>query len=220
MKLVFLGPPGVGKGTYASRISPLLGIPQISTGDLVRTEIKLGSPLGKKIKEFHDKGLLVPDNIITSMLKKRLQQKDCKEGFILDGYPRTLPQAEMLDMISRIDSVINLNLPDEVLVKKIAARRVCRDCGNIYNIADIRQGEIHMPPLLPKKEGVCDKCSGHLYQREDDKEKVVRERLEIYKKQTQPLIDYYRKKKLLKDFYVTGGPEKMVPKIFELIRKG
>jgi len=217
MNLIFLGPPGVGKGTYASRISPLLGIPHISTGDMLRNEVKRGSDLGKRANEFMAKGLLVPDEIVFEMLKKRLQQQDARKGFILDGFPRTLPQAKLLEKITTIDRIININLREQVLIQKIAARRICRKCGEIYNIADIREGEIHLPPLLPKKEGVCD-CGGELYQRDDDKEDVVRERLEVYKKQTQPLIDFYRKQGILKDFQVTAGPEQMVPKIIELIK--
>ena len=218
MKLVFLGPPGVGKGTYASRIGPILGIPQVSTGDLGRKEIRDGSLLGKKIKEYSDKGLLVPDSIITEMLRKRLEERDARKGFILDGFPRTLVQAEMLGKTTPLDAVININLREDILVRKIAARRVCRNCGEIYNVADIREGRIHMPPLLPKREGICDKCGGELYQRDDDREAVVRERLEIYSKQTKPLVEYYKKKGLLKEFHVTGGPEQMVPQLLKLIR--
>ena len=218
MKLIFLGPPGVGKGTYASRIGPLMGIPQISTGDLVRGEIKNQTPLGEKIKEYSDKGLLVPDEVITEMLKKRLEEDDAQKGFILDGFPRTLNQAGLLENVAEIDQVINLNLADNVLVQKISARRICRNCGDIYNIADIHEGDIHMPPVLPKKEGACDKCGGPLYHRDDDKEGVVRERLLVYKKETQPLIDYYREKGILKDFHVNAGPKQMVPKLMELIK--
>lgn len=217
MKFIFLGAPGVGKGTYASRISPQLGIPQISTGDLVRKEIKQRSELGEKVKEFSSKGLLVPDEIIIEMLEKRLQEPDCKKGFILDGFPRTLPQAQALEKITNIDKVINISLREDIIVRKIAARRVCQECGEVYNIADIHEGDIHMPPLAPKREGVCDTCGGSLFQREDDKEAVVKDRLDVYKKQTAPLIDHYKKKGLVIDFEVTGGPDKMVPKLLKLI---
>jgi len=217
MKLIFLGAPGVGKGTYASRVSPKLGIPQVSTGDLVRKEIKEGTGLGKSIKEYSDKGLLVPDKIITEMLKKRLGESDAKKGFILDGFPRTLKQARALEGITGIDLVININQKDSIIIQKIAARRVCRKCGEIYNIAHIKEGGIDMPPVLPKKEGACDKCGGELYQRGDDREEVVRERLGVYKEQTKPLTDYYRKKGLLKEITVTGPPEIMVPKIMKLL---
>lgn len=218
MRLVFLGAPGVGKGTYASRVGPKLGIPQISTGDLVRKEIKEESPLGKRIKQYSDSGGLVPDEIITDMLKKRLEGKDAKKGFILDGFPRTTPQAKALEKITSIELVVNINLREDILVRKIAARRVCRECGEIYNIADIRESGIVMPPLLPKKPGVCDKCGGSIYQRDDDMEAVVKGRLDLYKKETQPLIDFYKKKGLLKEIQVIGGPDVMVPKIIELIK--
>jgi len=214
-----LGPPGVGKGTYASLIGPILGIPQISTGDLVRKEIKDSSSLGIEIKELVGKGGLVPDEMVTEMLKNRLQEEDAQKGFILDGFPRTLKQAELLENITDIDVVLNIRLQENIIIRKISARRVCKQCGNIYNIADIREGEIHMPPILPKKEGVCDKCGGELHQREDDKEAVVQERLDVYKKQTQPLIDYYREKGTLKDIDVLGPPEMMVDRFLELLKE-
>jgi len=215
MKVVFLGAPGVGKGTYASRIGPVLKMVHISTGDLVRKEIKDNSSLGRKIKKYNDKGLLVPDQIITEMLKKRLRGV---RGFILDGFPRTVRQAEMLEKIAKIDRVININLREDILIEKLSSRRVCKQCGEIYNIADINRHGIHMPPILPKRDMICDKCSGPLYQRGDDREQVIRERLKIYKKQTKPLIEYYKVKGLLRDFQVTGGPEEMVPKIIKLIK--
>lgn len=218
MRIIFLGPPGSGKGTYSSRIAPQLKIPHISTGDLFRNEIERGTGLGKKIKNIIDAGNLVPDDIVMQVLKERMSKPDCKNGFILDGFPRTLNQAKALDKIAKIDIVINLVLPDNILIKKISARRQCRKCGEIYNLADIREGDIHMPPILPKKQGICDKCGGELYQRDDDREKVVRERLGVYKKQTAPLIDYYKKKGLLRDIRVVGGPEIMVPKIMAILK--
>lgn len=218
MKLIFLGPPGVGKGTYASRIGPELGIPQISTGDLVRKEIREATSIGLAMKERMNSGHLVPDDKITELLKKRLQEDDTKNGFILDGFPRTIKQAELLESISRIDMVVNLSLREDILMKKIAARRTCRKCGQTYNIADIQEEGISMPPLLPKKEGICDKCDGSLYQRDDDKEEVVKERLAVYRKETTPLIDFYKNKGLLLEVKVTSGPKLMVPKIIEMIR--
>ncbi len=218
MRIVFLGAPGAGKGTYASRISPVLGIPQISTGDLVRKEVREGTELGKKVKEYSDKGLLVPDETITEMLRKRLEQGDAGKGFILDGFPRTLRQAELLEGITDVDRAINIVLKESIIIQKIAGRRVCRQCGEIYNVADIHEGDIHMPPLLPKEEGKCDKCGDELYQRDDDNEEVVRSRLEIYRKEIQPLIDYYREKGTLREFHVLGGPERMVPQLLEVIR--
>lgn len=218
MKLIFLGPPGVGKGTYASRIGPKLGIPHISTGDLLRSEIKQETDLGKKAKEYMDEGNLVPDGLVIEMLKNRIEKPDAGKGFILDGFPRTIPQAEALDKITRIDSVVNIIQKDQILIDKIAARRLCRKCGEIYNLAHIKDGELDMPPILPKVEGKCDKCGGELYQRDDDKEEVVRDRLGVYKKQTAPLIDFYKKKGSLVDVVVKGGPDIVVPAILEAIK--
>ncbi|MCK4715082.1 MAG: adenylate kinase [Candidatus Aenigmarchaeota archaeon] len=219
MKMIFLGAPGVGKGTYASRIGPKMGIPHISTGDMFREEAKAGTELGEKLNEYMQKGVLAPDELVIDILKNRLSKDDCKKGFILDGFPRTIEQAETLDNITTIDVVVNLNLRDEILIKKIVARRVCRKCGNIYNVVHIKEEGIDMPPLLPRVEGVCDKCGGELYQRDDDREDVVRERLDVHKEETSPLIEYYRKKGLVKDIDVVAGPEIMVPRILEAISK-
>lgn len=219
MRLVFLGAPGVGKGTYASRISLILGIPHIATGDLFRDEIREGTELGKEAKEYMESGELVPDELVIDMLKKRIHEKDCEKGFILDGFPRTVRQAEELEMITHIDLVVNINLKEEILIKKLAARRICKGCGKIYNIADIKVGEIHLPPLLPKKENVCDDCGGELYQRADDHPKVIEGRFEAYERQTKPLIEFYEKKNVLRNMVVVGGPAMMVPKIVELIKK-
>jgi len=219
MKLIFLGAPGVGKGTYSSRISVLLEIAHISTGDLLRDEVKNGTKLGMEAKTYMERGDLVPDALVNRILKERLSQKDCAKGFILDGFPRTINQAEELGKITKIDLVVNINLRKDLLIKKLAARRICRGCGKIYNIADINEGGIHMPPLLPEKEGVCDACSCELYQRPDDNTKVIEERFAAYEKQTKPLIDFYRKKRMLQDIEVVGGPDMMVPKIVALIKK-
>lgn len=217
MRLIFLGPPGVGKGTYASRIAPKMGIPHISSGDLFREHMKKQTELGKKVTEYMEKGVLVPDEVTIQMLKGRIGEPDCKKGFILDGFPRTIPQAEALDTITSIDRVVNINLREDIIVRKIAARRICRKCGEIYNLADIREGKLIMPPLLPKKEGICDKCGGEIYQRDDDREDVVRDRLKVYQKNTAPLIEYYRSKGILLDVEVVGGPDVMVPIIMEKI---
>ncbi len=218
MKAIFLGPPGVGKGTYASRISPQLGIAHISTGDLLRAEMKKNTELGRKAKGFIDKGKLVPDRLVIDMLLKRLEEKDCAKGFILDGFPRTVPQAEALGRALDIDVIINLVLRDDFLIDKISARRQCRNCGSIYNLADINRDGIKMPPILPKKEGICDKCGGELYQRDDDKVETVRQRLDVYKKQTAPLIEFYRKRGMLKEIKVIGGPEIMVPIVIKAMK--
>jgi adenylate kinase len=219
MKFVFLGPPGVGKGTYASRLAPKLGIAHISTGDIFREEVADGTALGKKIKSIMDEGELVPDEIVIEAIKERVRKADCRRGFILDGFPRTIEQAEALGHMFRIDLVLNISMPHDVLIEKISARRVCRECGDIYNVADIQRDDVDMPPMLPRVPGKCDKCGGKLYQRPDDKPDVIKERLENYNEQTKPLIEYYRKKKLLHDFQAKTGPEKVVPQLLKLLRK-
>jgi len=218
MKIAFLGAPGVGKGTYSSRVGPQLGIPHISTGDLCRAEIANGSELGQKIKQIVEAGNLVDDETILEMLKKRLEHPDAEKGFILDGYPRNLNQAKALESITQLEIVINIKLDENILIQKIAARRICKKCGNIYNVANIRVGDLHMPPMLPEKEGICDKCEGELYQRNDDQESVVKDRIKVYHDQTAPLIDYYKNKAILFDIDVSGPPEKMVPIIIEKLK--
>ena len=193
MNLIFLGPPGAGKGTQAKKLVELLGIPQISTGDILREKKKEDSPLGKQIREIMAQGKLVPDEIVVEIVKERLAKPDCEKGFILDGFPRTIPQAEALDKVleemgKKLDAVVYIEVPEEELIKRISGRRVCEKCGQEYHI-------IYKPP---KVEGVCDKCGGRLIQREDDKEEVVRKRIEVYNESTAPLIDYYEKKGLLK----------------------
>lgn len=189
MNLILLGAPGAGKGTQAKFIAEKYGIPQISTGDMLREAVAKGTELGKIAKEFMSQGKLVPDEIVVGIVKERLKQKDCENGFILDGFPRTIAQAEALDEImkemgKRIDAVININVPEEEVVKRIVNRRICRRCGAIYHL-------LYDPP---KKEGICDKCGGELYQRDDDRESVVRERFRVYRRNTEPLIEYYKKK--------------------------
>lgn len=207
-----LGPPGAGKGTYASRLNVNLGIPHISTGDMVRDEIKAQTELGKKIKQYSDKGELVPDEIIIQLLADRLKRPDCKKGFILDGFPRTINQAESLDKISKIDVAVNLNVPDEIIITRLSNRVTCKKCGAIYNLLTLK----------PKKEGVCDSCRGDLYQRYDDKPKVIQERLNVYREKTQPLIEYYKKKELLKDAQCNDlmtPPEVVVAQILKILEK-
>ncbi len=192
MNLILLGAPGAGKGTQAKLISEKYGIPQIATGDILREAVTSGTELGRKAKEFMDRGELVPDEIVIGIVKERLAQPDCENGFILDGFPRTLIQAEALDNIlaemnKKIDAVINIDVSEEEIIKRITYRRTCKKCGAIYHL-------IYNPPKEDKK---CDKCGGELYQRDDDKEETVRERFRIYRERTEPLIDYYKKKGLL-----------------------
>jgi len=181
MNAIIFGPPGSGKGTYASILQERLGIVKISTGDMVREEIKKSTELGLKMKEYHDRGELVPDEIIIEMLKKRISQPDCKEkGFILDGYPRTVNQAKALEDFTKIDVVINLKVPDWVIVERLSTRRICKKCGAIYNVKYLK----------PKVEGICDKCGGELIQREDDKPEVIKERIRVYYEKIKPTLDY------------------------------
>ena len=191
MQLVLLGPPGSGKGTYASRLNIRLGLPHISTGDIVRDEIKAGTELGKQIRRYSDRGELVPDEIIIEMLQARLDRPDCANGFILDGFPRTIAQADALGKIAEIDLVINLNVPDEIIIQRLSNRLVCRRCGAIFNALTLK----------PKKDLVCDECGGELYTRDDDRPEVIKERLNVYRRETAPLIEHYRNKELLRDVY-------------------
>lgn len=187
LNIVLLGPPGAGKGTQAELIVDKYGIPQISTGDIFRANIKNGTELGKKAKEYMDKGDLVPDELVVDLVKDRLEQDDCKDGFMLDGFPRTVFQAEELDKIMearglKISAVLNIDVKSEKLIKRIAGRRVCKDCGATFHVA-------YKPTA---KEGICDKCGGETYQRADDTEETVKNRIEVYFSQTAPLIDYYQ----------------------------
>ncbi len=219
MKVIFLGPPGCGKGTYASRICEKNGWSHISTGDLLRSG-REDPEHGETIKKFQDTGGLVPDDIVLAVLKKRLEKPDAEKGFILDGFPRTIPQADALENISKIETVINLRIPDHVIIEKILARRTCEGCGNIYNIADIKFGpndEYRMPPISPEVEGKCDKCGGNLVSRSDENKDIIEKRLNVYREQTEPLIKYYRDKGIVKDVDVTGSPAIMVPKILGVI---
>ena len=186
MRVIFLGAPGSGKGTHATRVKLALDVPHISTGDIFRENIKGGTPLGLLAKSYIDKGALVPDDVVIKIVADRLSREDCKKGFILDGFPRTIRQAEELKKITPIDVVIDLVVDDEAIVKRVAGRRMCR-CGETYNVAFLNGAT------------TCAKCGGALYQREDDKEETVKSRLEVYHKETAPLIDYYKKEGLLKE---------------------
>ena len=207
MKLMFVGPPGAGKGTQAVRISARLGIPHISTGDMLRGEIKKGTELGTKAKAYIDAGQLVPDDVIIAMVKERVAAPDAKDGFILDGFPRTKEQAAALEKIASLDAVINIYVPDSKLIHRICGRRVCRDCGATY----------HESMLENVK--VCPKCGGALYVRDDDAEEVVRQRLAVYKDKTRPLIDYYTAKGILYDIVGSGGIDDITEAIMAVIKR-
>ncbi|TLS35498.1 adenylate kinase [Pseudalkalibacillus caeni] len=200
MNLVLMGLPGAGKGTQAEKIVEKYGIPHISTGDMFRAAIKDGTPLGKKAKEYMDSGNLVPDEVTIGIVRDRLGKADCDKGFLLDGFPRTVAQAEALqnllaDLNRKLDYVINIAVDEDQLMRRLTGRRICSNCGATYHI-------IYNPP---KVEGICDKCGGELYQREDDKEETVRTRLEVNKEQQQPLLDFYDDKGYLRN--INGNQE-------------
>lgn len=193
MKIIMLGAPGAGKGTQAKMIADKYGVPHISTGDIFRANIKNGTELGMEAKKYMDQGLLAPDELTVRILLDRVAQDDCKNGYVLDGFPRTIPQAEVLDseltkLGDHIDYAINVDVPDENIVKRMSGRRACLTCGATYHIE-------HVPP---KKEGICDVCGSELVLRDDDKPETVKNRLNVYHEQTQPLIDFYTKKGVLK----------------------
>ena len=219
MKIIFFGPPGCGKGTYASRIAPQLGIAHIATGDLFRAEVAAGTKLGRLAEKYMKAGGLVPDDVVIKMFKERIAKRDCSRGFILDGFPRTVEQMKGLEKITRVDIVINLILPDDVIIEKALARRVCEKCGNIYNIAHIKRQGIDLPPIMSKKKDTCDKCGSRLMRRKDDNEATIKERLEVYRQQSTPLLEYYKKKNLVKKVKVVGPPEAMVPIIMKVLGK-
>ena len=187
MDIILLGSPGVGKGTYATLLAKKYKIPHISTGDIFREAVKEKSELGMKVKKFLNRGELVPDDMTIQVIKERVKKDDAKEGFLLDGFPRTITQAEALEKFKKIDKVLNFVAPEKTIMDRISGRRVCRKCGVIYHLINIK----------PKVEGICDKCGGELYQRSDEKPEVVKIRLKEYNKKTKPLIDYYKKKGLL-----------------------
>ena len=189
MNIVILGPPGVGKGTYSGVLSKKYNIPNISVGDLFRNAIKNQTDLGKRIKDYVSSGDLVPDEIVIDLVKSRLEENDCKHGFLLDGFPRTVPQAEAMMKFKKIDIALNFVAPDVVIMERIGGRRTCRKCGAIYHVKNV-------PPTI---DGICDTCSGRLVQRADEKPEVIKKRLSVYREKTKPVADFLRKIDLIAD---------------------
>ena len=207
MRLMFVGPPGAGKGTQAVRVAAKCGIPHISTGDMLREEIKNGTELGKKAKAFIDSGDLVPDDVIIEMVKHRIQKSDAENGFLLDGFPRTRAQAEALEDFTSLDAVINIYVPADKLIHRLCGRRTCDACGATYHES------------MLENRAVCPKCSGELYVRDDDAEEIVKQRIEVYKEKTQPLIDYYTQKGILHDVVGSGGIDTITETIMAVINR-
>lgn len=212
MKIIMLGAPGAGKGTQAERIADKYGIPHISTGDIFRANIKEGTELGKEAKGYMDQGLLVPDSLTVALVMDRISQPDCGRGYILDGFPRTIPQAESLSKAlaekgEALDYAIDVDVPDENIVTRMSGRRACPGCGATY----------HIIYAAPAKEGICDKCGSELYLRDDDKPETVQKRLAVYHEQTQPLIEYYQKANILHTVDGTKGLEEVFQSITEIL---
>jgi len=212
LNLIVFGPPGAGKGTYTSRLASRLKIAGVATGDIFRDEMKRNTVLGRRVADFVNKGVLVPDEITIEILKKRLSEPDSQKGFILDGYPRTIEQAKALEKITKIEAVIRIIVPEWIIIERLSNRRICSNCGEVYNLRYLK----------PKIEGVCDKCRGQLYQREDDKPEVVKERLKVYERQTQPLIDYYKQRMPIievENKQIDTPPEAIVEKMISELKK-
>ena len=214
MKIIMLGAPGAGKGTQAKQIADKYTIPHISTGDIFRANIKNGTELGKKAKEYMDQGLLVPDELTCDLVMDRIQQDDCVNGFVLDGFPRTIPQAEALTVAldkieQKMDFAVNVDVPDENIVNRMGGRRACLNCGATYHIVSIPT----------KVEGICDRCGNEVVLREDDKPETVQKRLNVYHEQTQPLIDYYEKQGILKSVDGTQQMEQVFADIIAILEK-
>lgn len=209
MRLVFIGPPGVGKGTYAKMISKKYGIPHISTGDIFREEIAKASELGLKVKYYVERGLLVPDDIVIEVAKSVLERPECRKGFILDGFPRTVKQAEELDRITTVDAVFLFEAPLHVIIERVSGRLVCPNCGAIYNI-------FWKPP---KRPGICDICGSTLIRRKDDEPEVIKARYEMYRQTFTPVIEYYRNKKMLIEVYAGREAQEVVAEVEKILRE-
>lgn len=212
MKIIMLGAPGAGKGTQAEKIAEKYQIPHISTGDIFRANISNGTELGKKAEEYMDQGLLVPDELVVDLVVDRIHQLDCERGYILDGFPRTIPQAQCLDkalteMGTSVTCAIDVDVPDEAIVRRMSGRRACPHCGATY----------HMEYAAPAKAGICDKCGSQLIHRDDDKEETVRTRLSVYHQQTQPLLAYYREKGKLRAVDGTKEMDEVFRSIVEIL---
>ena len=205
MNLIFLGPPGAGKGTMAYRITELAGYPQISTGDMLRQHIREGTTLGLEAKKFIEQGELVPDHVVIDMVRQRLKEDDCQKGYILDGFPRTLTQAEELEKFARIDMVISLQLDNETIISRLSGRRVCPDCHGVYH-ASMLEDAVH-----------CPSCGHELVQRKDDSEETIRNRLMVYERQTEPLIKHYQDLHLLKEIQVEGSIEENLQQLLAVL---
>lgn len=226
MKLIIFGPPGSGKGTYSMRLKEKIGLEKVSTGDIFREAVKFGSELGRKIEKYLKSGQLVPDEIVIEVVKEKIKNL---ENFILDGYPRTVKQAKALDKMVKIDAIINIIAPKEIIIEKISGRRICSNpkCDGNYNIANIHKiingVEYILPPLLPKEDMKCDKCGSPLIQREDDKPEVIEERLNVYEKQSKPVLQYYREKRKERipfiEIYMNRPPEMVVEKIISSLKE-
>ena len=206
---IFLGTPGAGKGSLAVKVAEDYKIPHISTGDIFRANIKNQTPLGVKVKAIIDSGSLVSDDLTCELVKDRLSQPDCKNGYILDGFPRTIPQAEMFTKICDDVKVVNFEIKDEIVIRRLSTRRVCKACGANFNVLT----------LPPKVEGVCDKCGGELYQRDDDKQESILHRMDVYREQTEPLIKFYRDKGAITDLDASIETDVLLGKFKEIFKK-
>lgn len=206
---IFLGPPGAGKGSLAVKVAEEYKIPHISTGDIFRANIKAQTPLGVKVKAIIDSGSLVSDELTFELVKDRLSQDDCKNGYILDGFPRTIPQAEMLEGLVSDIKVVNFEIQNEIVIKRLSTRRVCKSCGANYNILTLK----------PKVEGVCDKCGGELYQRDDDKQESILHRMDVYREQTEPLINFYKEKGKITNLDASIETDILLTKFEEIFKK-